>query len=281
MTNWRPLSPKRSLMPNALLDRGKVTRAQAAAELLRRRQARAGVLAFSEYVFRGYRRAPHLAQLADHLERLARREITRLMVVMPPRHGKSQLASINFPSWYLGQTPEHQIIGCSYGDGLAYANSFAALQLMRSAEYQQLWPTTFVTTGATRWQVSGKANNRASYVAAGVGAGITGEGADLLCIDDPLKNQEEANSELIREKQWEWYNNVARTRLQPGGVICLIMTRWHQDDLAGRLLKQQGADPKADRWTVLHLTAIANETQAIWPQQYPLDSLLTIKASIG
>src|SRR3990167_1240132 len=155
-------------MPNALLDREPVTRAQAAAELLRRRQARAGVMAFSEYVFRGYRPAPHLARLANALERLARREITRLMVIMPPRHGKTQLASINFPAWYLGQNPEHQIIGCSYGDTLAYSNSFAALQLMRSEEYQRLWPVSFVTEGATRWQLRGKANNRASYLAAGV-----------------------------------------------------------------------------------------------------------------
>lgn len=258
-----------------------VTRGDAAKELLRRRQARAGVLAFSVEVFRGYQSAPHLVLLADHLERLARREITRLLVVMPPRHGKSQLASINFPAWYLGQNPEHQIIGCSYGDSLAYANSFATLQLMRSDEYQTLWPTLFVAEGATRWQIKGKANNRASYVAAGVGAGITGEGADCLIIDDPLRNQEVANSALIREKQWEWYGNVARTRLQPGGVVCLIMTRWHSDDLAGRILEQQKNDLNTDRWTVLHLPAIMGETQALWPEQYPLDVLLTTKATMG
>jgi len=121
---------------------------------------------------------------------------------------------------------------------------------------------------------------RASYIAAGVGGSIIGEGADLLVIDDPVKNVEEAESKNQRDRVWDWYRTVARTRLQPDASIILIMSRWHQDDLAGRLLELAKTDPKADQWEVLHLKAIENE-QALWPERYTLDMIEVIKASIG
>jgi len=132
-----------------------------------------------------------------------------------------------------------------------------------------------------KWQLEGKENNRASYIAAGVGGGITGEGADLFIIDDPIKNKEEAESQVIREKVWSWYRTVARTRLQPGAAVILILTRWHCDDLAGKLLDLAEKDGEADQWVVLHFKAIDDEGEALWPRRYPIDELQKIRSSIG
>lgn len=114
---------------------------------------------------------------------------------------------------------------------------------------------------AVRWQLAGKLNRRDSYIAAGVGGGITGEGADILTIDDPIKDAEEANSQVYRDKVWEWYTTTAYTRLQPNASVILVMTRWAEDDLAGRLIKQADSDPKSDQWVIFHMKALreANE----------------------
>ena len=202
------------------------------------------------------------------------------MIFAPPRHGKTETASIRFAAWYLGRNPQKQIIAASYAESLAYANSYSVRTTIESPQYQRLWPIELDRAGAIRWQLAGKDNNRASYIAAGVGGGITGEGADLLIIDDPIKNREEAESPLIRAKIWSWYRTVARTRLQPHAAVVLIMTRWHCADLAGELLEQSRADPEADQWQILHLRA-TEDNQALWPKQYPLSELHRIRASIG
>ena len=132
-----------------------------------------------------------------------------------------------------------------------------------------------------RWQIAGKENKRDSYIAAGVGGGITGEGADILIIDDPVKNNEEAESEVYRAKTFQWYQTTARTRLQPDGAVILIMTRWHKADLAGMLLEEARIDPKADQWEILHFKAINDKGEALWPESYPMDALENTRASIG
>jgi predicted phage terminase large subunit-like protein len=128
------------------------------------------------------------------------------------------------------------------------------------------------------WQLAGKHDLRPSYIAAGVGGGITGEGASVLIIDDPLKNAAEASSDTIRESIWQWYITTAITRLEPDGAKIVIMTRWHDDDLAGRLLKVAQKDPKADQWTVLHLKAINEKGEALWPEKFPLEYLEKVRA---
>lgn len=254
---------------------------EAAAELLKRRQARNRLIPFCTYTLRSYEPAAHLQIIAERLEALERGDIKRLMVFSHPRSGKSELVSIRFAAWYLGRHPQNQIIGCSYAESLAYSNSYAVRETIESNPYQRLWPITLDRSGAVRWQLADKENKRASYIAAGVGGGITGEGADLLIIDDPVKNKEEAESVTYREKTWDWYRTVARTRLQPNAAIVLIMTRWHKDDLAGRLLTLAAEDPNADQWEVLHLKAISDDGQALWPERYPVKDLEQIKASIG
>lgn len=257
-----------------------VSRQDAATELLRRRQSRSRLISFAHFTMPTYETANHLCLLADKLEALERGEIKRLMVFMPPRHGKTELCSIRFPAWYLGRNPQNQIIACSYAEGLAYSNSYAVRETIESPRYQRLWPLKLDVAGAVRWQLAGKDNKRASYIAAGVGGGITGEGADLLIIDDPIKNQEEAESEVYRQKIFDWYRTTARTRLQPDGKICIIQTRWHVADLAGKILEQAKTDKDADQWDVLNLPAI-KDNQALWPEKYPIDTLNNIRASVG
>lgn len=180
---------------------------------------------------------------------------------MPPRHLKSETCSIKFPAWCFGRNPQRQFIGCSYTESLAYTFSYAIRENIKSTRYQKLWPLQLDKEAAVRWQLAGKLNRRDSYIAAGVGGGITGEGADILTIDDPIKDAEEANSQVYRDKVWEWYTTTAYTRLQPNASVILVMTRWAEDDLAGRLIKQADSDPKSDQWVIFHMKALreANE----------------------
>ena len=196
---------------------------------------------------------------------------------MPPRHLKSETCSIRFPAWYLGKNPQKAVIGCSYSDNKAYTFSYAVREIISSERYQKLWPLKLQTTGAMHWQLQGKNDLRPSYIAAGVGGGITGEGADLLIIDDPIKNAEEAASITVRDSIWQWYITTAMTRLQPDGAKIVIMTRWHADDLVGRLLKVAASDPKADQWEILHLPAI-KDGQALWPDKFPMEYLEKVRA---
>ena len=203
------------------------------------------------------------------------------MVFMPPRHLKSETCSIRFPAWYLGRNPQKQIIGCSYAFDLANTFSYAVRETILTPQYQRVWKLALDKAGAMRWQIAGKENKRDSYIAAGVGGGITGEGADILIIDDPVKNNEEAESEVYRAKTFQWYQTTARTRLQPDGAVILIMTRWHKADLAGMLLEEARIDPKADQWEILHFKAINDKGEALWPESYPMDALENTRASIG
>jgi len=256
------------------------TAIEAAEELLLRRAARERLLQFCGYTLSDYQPADHLVQLADKLEAVERGEIKRLMVFMPPRHGKTEQASIRFPAWYLGKHPQHSIIGCSYAEGLAYTVSSAVRDTIGSPKYQRLWSHQLDQSGAVHWRLKEKQDLRPSYIAAGVGGGITGQGADVLLIDDPVKSAEEASSATIQERNYDWYRMVARTRLAPNAAIVLIQTRWHLNDLAGRILAEAKANPEADQWVVLSLPAI-QDGKALWPERYPLAVLQTTRASIG
>ena len=227
-----------------------------------------------------YETAQHLQLIADKLQQIESGQIKRLMLFMPPRHGKSELCSIRFPAWYLGRNQQKQVIGCSYSENLAYTFSYAIRETISTTAYQRLWPVQLDTSGSVRWQLAGKNNKRSSYIAAGVGGGITGEGADLLIIDDPVKNAEEAESEVYREKVYQWYITTARTRLQPDASIILVQTRWHMADLAGRLLEDAERDPLADQWQVVSFPAIKDD-KALWPERYNIPTLTNIRATIG
>jgi predicted phage terminase large subunit-like protein len=197
---------------------------------------------------------------------------------MPPRHGKSELVSKRFPAWYLGRNPQRQFIGASYGQDLANGFSREARNIAGTADYGLIFPQSKLaadSSAVNRWHnISG-----GIYVAAGVGGPITGRGADILSIDDPFKDRQEANSETVRASVWDWFVSTAYPRLMTGGSIIVTMTRWHPDDLAGRLLAAQ--ETGGDKWEVLELPAINDAGEALWPVKYDRQALDRIRANIG
>lgn len=180
----------------------------------------------------------------------------RLMILMPPRHGKSELASRMFPAWHLGRCPDHEIIACSYNVSLAMSFSRKVKEVFNDPSYQSVFETRLHPDfqANEEWGIAG---TRGGYVAAGVGGGITGKGAHVLLIDDPIKNAEEADSAETREKLWDWYGSTAYTRLAPGGGVLVIQTWWHDDDLAGRLQIAMKADDEADQFEIVKYPAVA------------------------
>lgn len=246
--------------------------------MARRAAARTELLSFTRYTNPAYRPGAMHARIAEALERVERGDCRRLMIFSPPRHGKSELVSRRFPAWALGRDPTRQFISASYGQDLASDFGRDVRNLVASPEFNALFPGVGLAedSGAkARWHTS----EGGSYVAAGVGTAITGRGADILSIDDPVKDRAEAESAVVRDAVWAWYTSTAFTRLMPGGAVILTQTRWHADDLAGRLLDQMAAG--GERWEVLNLQAIDEDGEALWPERYPLVALEGIRATIG
>lgn len=224
-------------------------------------------------------------RLEKFSDQVANKESPRLMLFMPPRHGKSTLASVAFPAWHLGRHPNHEFISCSYSGSLAMNFSRKVRQLLREPVYKNVFEKSRLdkdSQSIESWQTT----QGGGYVAAGVGGGITGKGAHVMVIDDPVKNREDAESDNNRDATWDWYTSTAYTRLSPGGGILVILTRWHDDDLAGRLLKQ--AEEGADQWEVIKYPAIAeiDETfrkygESLHPERYNVDALEQIRKAIG
>lgn len=232
---------------------------------------------FIELLEPSYARARHTTAICDHLEAVERGEIDRLMIFMPPRHGKTMHVSQALPAWVLGRNPRSQIILASYGAELAEGNSRRARSYLRSDR----WPFECKVSEESRAQNRWQTDAGGILIATGCQGGLTGYGADRLIIDDPIRDRAEAESASMRESLWAWYSDVARTRLMPSGRIILCETRWHDDDLAGRILNSD--DGK--RWTVLSLPAIAEENdalgrepgEALWPERFPVDALPSVE----
>jgi predicted phage terminase large subunit-like protein len=232
-----------------------ITTAQAAEELLRRRQARRKLIPFIKYTFPQYIDEPAHHLMGDTLDKVISGEINRLMIFAPPQHGKSQMVSCHLPAFWLGVRPNDPIILSSYGASLAEDKGRQARDLVEGEAYRRLFPgiSTYRSSRSVQmWRLQDK---RGYMLSVGVGGPVTGRGAMLGIIDDPFENWEQAQSETHRNKVWDWYRSTFRTRVWEGGAIVLIMTRWSEDDIAGRLLAEQ-----ADKWHVLRLPAMA-ETQ--------------------
>lgn len=250
-----------------------LSRQDAAREIIKRRAARQSLIAFTEYTFDRYRTAEHHRIVAEQLERVERGEVDRLMLLMPPRHGKSELASRRFPAFYLGRHPERQIASVSASAELAYDFGREVRNLIQSDEYRALFDTRLAedSQAKNKWHTE----NGGIYYALGVGGQFMGRGADALLIDDPFSNMAEALSEVARKNVWDWFTGTAYNRLQPGGAIVVINHRMHEDDLSGRLLAQQAAG--GDKWHVVELPAISDDGKALWPDAYPIEALERIK----
>lgn len=199
------------------------------------------------------------------------------MVTMPPRHGKSELVTKRFPAWWLGRHPKGQVITASYNSDLARDFGRSVRNIVNGDRYANVFETRLAadSKAADRWNT----NRDGAYVAAGVGTAVTGRGADLLIIDDPLKDRAEADSELQRDNVWNWYTSTAYTRLMPGGAVIVVQTRWHEDDLSGRLLEKEGEG--GDKFHRLDLPAIDDAGEALWPTRYDVDALKRIQRAIG
>lgn len=238
--------------------------------------ARENLLAYSIAINDAYQVAQHNRKIANLLQRVERGEVKRAMVFMPPRHGKSMLASENFPSWYLGRHPERYIITATYAQELADDFGRKVRNRLNDPLYQAIFPECVLrsdSAAARRFNTSAGG----SYFAVGAGGPITGRGAHLLLVDDPLKNRAEAESETVRRHLKDWYTSTAYTRLMPGGAVVIIQTRWHEDDLAGWLLKEHAHEG----WEVLSLPALDEHDAPLWPEAYDLQALERIKRAIG
>lgn len=233
-------------------------------ELAARVLAKRRLIPFTQRINPRYHAGWVHQDIARRLERfsddVAKGLSPRLMLLMPPRHGKSELASRMFPAWHLGRNPDHEIIACSYNVSLAMTFSRKVKEVLEDPNYQSVFTARLNPNhqSSEEWGVDG---TRGGYVAAGVGGGITGKGCNILLIDDPIKNAEEADSADVREKLWNWYGSTAYTRLAPGGGVLVIETWWNDDDLAGRLQNAMAEDPESDQFEVVKYPAVAEHDE--------------------
>src|SRR5947207_2105077 len=228
--------------------------------------------------------APHLMHLdrmlTAALEDAAEGTLDGLVVSMPPQHGKSELCSKYLPAWYLCNYPSRRVIVTGYGTDFAAHWGAQARDLVRA------WGRVFNlrlskhATAAVNWEIE---QYGGGLIAAGTGGPLTGKGANLLIIDDPIKNDEEARSAVRRQHLWDWWQSTASTRLRRNALTLIIQTRWHRDDLAGRMLHE--AKTNHQRWREVRLPALAEDCdplgrapgEPLWPEKYPLDHLARVK----
>jgi predicted phage terminase large subunit-like protein len=233
-------------------------------------------LSFVKHVWPDFVEGSHHKIVADKFNKLAEGKIKRLIINMPPRHTKSEFASFLLPAWMVGRNSKLKIIQSTNTTELSVRFGRKAKQLIDSPEYQSVFKTRLKedSQAAGKWETE----QGGEYYAAGVGSAITGRGADLLIIDDPHTEQDAMNNQAL-ERTFEWYTSGPRQRLQPGGSIVLVMTRWNEKDLAGRLIKMQ-KEPKADKWEVIEFPAIMPSGKPLWPEYWSLKDLESVKASI-
>jgi hypothetical protein len=283
----------------------------AQAELARRELARRGMRHYAKYVYEDYIEGWHTGVLCDALDLVEAGAIRFLLIEAPPRHSKSLHVSQLFPSHVVGNKPDKSVIVASYSGDLATDHGRVTRNLIQTEKYQNIFKTRLApdSTAKGKWNTQkwveaqdGKEgywkDAKGAYNAAGVGGSITGKGADIAVVDDSLKDRKEAESFTIREGLWAWFKSVLRTRLTPDGAMVVMGTRWHMDDLAGRIME---TEPWVDyfdylknglgtaKWVRLRLIAIAEEDQPpyrkadepLWPERYPLAELQDIKKSLG
>lgn len=257
--------------------------------------ARQSLITFTLYTFLEYLVNWHHQLVAKALDRVLEGKCRRLMIFMPPQNGKSELVSRRFPAYAFGRNPDLRIIAVSYGDTLAQDMSRDVQKIMDSKEYGEIFPNTRLAESRdVEKRTQGQfdvVGHRGYYIGAGIMGGITGKTADIGILDDPIKNREEAESETYREKVWQQYKSAFATRqFGSKGAIVLCLTRWHTDDLAGRLQKLAVENPDAEQWEVISFPAIAEAQidgdpravgEALWPQQYPLEELQRRRATLG
>ena len=244
-----------------------------------RDRAQDDFMTFVKHVYEGFIEGSHHKQVAKKFEKLATNRGSRIIVNMPPRHTKSEFASYLLPAWLIGKNPKLKIIQTTHTAELAVRFGRKVRNLMELDIYKQIFPDVDLkadSKAAGRWETG----QGGEYYAAGVGGAITGRGADLLIIDDPHSEQD-ALSDSALDNAYEWYTSGPRQRLQPGGSIVVVMTRWSLKDLTGKLIKAQTSDVMSDQWDIVEFPAILPSGNLLWPEFWDKDELLRVKASLS
>lgn len=258
------------------------------ADILEQRERAAAcytdLIEFCKHMQPDYKVGKHHRILADLLMAIAEGNKDRVCVNMPPRHGKSQLVSIYFPAWFIGRYPNKKVLMVSHTTDLAVDFGRKVRNIIDDDRYKQIFPTVTLAAdskSAGRWNT----NMGGEYFACGVGSALAGRGADLLLVDDPHNEQDIINGNFdVFDKAYEWFTYGARTRLMPGGRVAIIQTRWHQNDLTGRVTGDMGKHEDADQYEVVEFPAIFNQgtdqEKPLWPEFFDLTALHRTKASM-
>jgi len=244
-----------------------------------RAKAQEDFMVFVKHVYDGFIEGDHHKKVAQKFEKLAKNPGSRIIVNMPPRHTKSEFASYLLPAWLIGKNPTLKIIQTTHTAELAVRFGRKVRNLMELDVYKAIFPDVELrvdSKAAGRWETE----QGGEYYAAGVGGAITGRGADLLIIDDPHSEQD-ALSDSALDNAYEWYTSGPRQRLQPGGSIVIVMTRWSLKDLTGKLIKAQGSDVMSDQWDMIEFPAILPSDNILWPEFWKKEELLKVKASLS
>ena len=250
-------------------------------DALAREKGQGNFLSFVKTMWPGFISGRHHAVMARKFEDIASGKLKRLIINMPPRHTKSEFASYLLPAWFLGKFPQKKIIQCSNTAELAVGFGRKVRNLVDSEAYAKVFPNVALrhdSKAAGRWST----NMNGEYFAIGVGGTVTGKGADLLIIDDPHSEQEAAlaaNDPSIYDKVTEWYTSGPRQRLQPGGAIVIVMTRWGKRDLTGQVLKAE-AQRGGEEWEVIEFPAILPSGGALWPEFWSIKELEALKTEL-
>lgn len=245
---------------------------------------RASLGAYCAALYPAFELPPHIRFLIAKLEQVERGDIRRLIVTLPPRHGKSMLCSQYFPAWFLGRNPTQHVITASHTEELSAVFGRRTRNLVSDAHHRAIFPACTLTAdsgAASRFELTAGG----SFLSVGRGSAVTGHGGTLVIVDDPVADAEQARSETVRRSVREWFESALYTRMPADGRMVLVMTRWHEDDLAGWLLREHAADG----WEVVSLPAIAEaddavgrrEGEPLWPERFPLPVLEAIKRAIG
>ena len=247
-----------------------------------RERSQHSFLYYVKKMWPGFIAGRHHKLMADKFERIASGELKRVIINMPPRHTKSEFASFLLPSWFLGRFPEKKVIQTSHTAELAVGFGRKVRNLVGADVYKEVFPNVGLqadSKAAGRWST----NHGGAYFAIGVGGAVTGKGADLLIIDDPHSEQEAKLAMTdpgIFDSVYEWYTSGPRQRLQPGGSIVIVMTRWSTKDLTGRILKSSIEDEKINEWEIIELPALLPSGNPLWPEFWPVEELEALKAEL-
>ena len=255
---------------------------EALEDVQNKKKAKEDFISFVNLMWPSFISGRHHQKMASAFERVASGELKRLIINMPPRHTKSEFASYLLPAWFLGKYPEKKVIQTAHTAELAVGFGRKVRNLIQSEDFQNVFSGITLSSdskAAGRWNT----NKRGDYFAIGVGGAVTGKGADLLIIDDPHSEQDAQQGQFnpeVYDRVYEWYTSGPRQRLQPGGAIIVVMTRWSLRDLTGQIMKSTGNKKGMDEWEVIEFPAIMPSGKPLWPEFWSLDELDALKAEL-